>query len=75
MSAAGAQIYDRRTESFVPRFRSMTDDNVLPFKQRPRVLSEQELDAFRLATRNWHPKMREMMFPEHVKQDRDREQD
>lgn len=53
----------------------MTDDNVLPFKQRPRVLSEQELEAFRLATRNWHPKMREMMFPEHVKQDQDREQE
>lgn len=58
-----------------PQVHFMSDDKIIPFKPRPRVISEQELDAFRLATRNWHPMMREMMFPEHAKQERDREQE
>jgi hypothetical protein len=50
----------------------MSDDKVIPFKPRPRVLSEQELEVFRHTTRNWHPQLRDLMFPEHVKQERER---
>jgi hypothetical protein len=53
----------------------MSDDKVIPFKPRPRVPSQQELEVFRHATRNWHPQLRELMFPDHMKLERERSQD
>jgi hypothetical protein len=53
----------------------MSDDKVIPFKPRPRVLSQQELEVFRHATRNWHPQLRDLMFPDHVKQENERSKD
>lgn len=44
-----------------------TGDNVIPF--RPRPPSEGELDAYRSMTRNWHPQLRQLMFPRHAAQD------
>ncbi len=46
----------------------MTKDNVIPF--RPRPPSDGELDAYRTMTRNWHPQMRQLLFPQHVEHDR-----
>ena len=45
----------------------MPADNVIPF--RPRPPSDGELDAYRDMTRNWHPQMRELMFPRHFEHD------
>lgn len=49
----------------------MSDEKVIPFKPRPREISEQELEVFRHITRNWDPRLRELMLPEHAKQDRE----
>jgi hypothetical protein len=46
----------------------MSDSNIIPFRKRPP--SEQELEMYRKMTRNWHPEMRQLMFPEHFKHDR-----
>jgi len=46
----------------------MSDSTVIPFRKRPP--SEQELEMYRKMTRNWHPEMRQLMFPEHFKHDR-----
>jgi hypothetical protein len=48
-------------------------DNVVPFRKRPP--SEDELEAFRRATKSWHPSLRQLLFPEHTKRDADRERD
>ena len=45
----------------------MSDDKIIPFRKRPP--SENELEIFRKMTRNWHPDMRKLMFPEHVRHD------
>ena len=45
----------------------MTDRKVVPFRKRPP--SESELEAYRRITRNWHPEMQRLMFPEHFKRD------
>jgi len=45
----------------------MSNDNVLPFRKRPP--SAAELQYYRMITRNWHPQMREALFPEHFKHD------
>jgi hypothetical protein len=45
----------------------MSDSNVIPFRKRPP--SENELEIYRKITRNWHPEMRALMFPEHFKHD------
>lgn len=45
----------------------MSDDNVIPFRKRPP--SEAEIQYYRMMTGNWHPRVREMMFPEHFKHD------
>lgn len=50
----------------------MSDDKVIPFKPRPREISEQELEVFRLITRNWPPQLRALMLPEHDKLQRER---
>jgi len=42
----------------------VSDDNVIPFRKRSP--SENELEAFRAMTRNWHPDMRRLVFPEHA---------
>ena len=47
----------------------MTDDNVIPYRKRPP--SEGEMEAYRQMTRNWHPQLRQLLFPEHFKQDPD----
>jgi hypothetical protein len=45
----------------------VSDDNVIPFrKRRP---SKNELEVYRHVTRNWHPQMRELVFPEHSRHD------
>jgi hypothetical protein len=46
---------------------SMSNDNVIPFRKRPP--SESELEIYRQITRNWHPDMRRLMFPEHFERD------
>ena len=43
----------------------MNDDNVIPFRRRPQLPSEAELEAYRQATRNWHPEVRRLKYPEH----------
>ena len=45
----------------------MTHDNVLPFRKRPP--SKAEIEYYRMITRNWHPQMRQALFPEHFKHD------
>lgn len=45
----------------------MGDDNVILFRKRSP--SEVEVEYYRMITRNWHPQMRQMMFPEHFKHD------
>jgi hypothetical protein len=45
----------------------MSDNKVIPFRKRPP--SENELEAYRQMTRNWHPQMRQSVFPEHFKHD------
>ena len=52
----------------------MSDDKVIPFKPRPREISEQELEVFRRMTRNWHPQLRELILPEHARRDRESSQ-
>jgi hypothetical protein len=40
----------------------MSDRKVIPFRKRPP--SQAELEAYRRMTRNWHPEMRRLVFPE-----------
>ena len=47
----------------------MTKDNVIAFRQRPQPPSEAELEAYRQLTRNWHPDVRRLKFPEHYELD------
>lgn len=47
----------------------MTSDNVIPFRKRSR--SEAEMEVYRQATRNWTEQMRELMFPEHFRQEQE----
>lgn len=53
----------------------MSDEKIIPFKPRSREIPEQELEVFRHATRNWHPQLRALMFPEHAKVERERSRD
>ena len=46
----------------------MSNDNVIPFRKRPP--SETELEYYRIMTRDWHPQMRQAMFPELFEHDR-----
>lgn len=46
----------------------MTERKIIPFRRRPP--SEAELEVYRRITRNWHPELRRMMFPEHSMGDR-----
>jgi hypothetical protein len=50
----------------------MADDNVIPF--RPRPPSDTELEVYKQMTRNWHPQMRQLMFPKHFEHDQPRDQ-
>ena len=43
----------------------MSERVVVPFRQRPP--SEAEFEAYRQMTRDWHPDLRQLMFPEHFK--------
>jgi hypothetical protein len=45
----------------------MSDQKVVPFRKRRPSLTE--LEVYRHITRNWHPEMRQTMFPEHFKLD------
>lgn len=45
----------------------MTDRKVIPFRKRPP--SKAELEAYERMTRNWHPEMRRLLFPEHFRRD------
>lgn len=47
----------------------MADDKVIPFRKRPP--SEGEMEAYRHFTRNWSSQLRQLLFPEHFKQERD----
>lgn len=52
----------------------MADDRkVIPFRKRPP--SQAELEAFERMTRNWHPEMRRLLFPEHFRKDKIRAAD
>jgi hypothetical protein len=44
------------------------ENNVIPFRKPPP--SHAELEIYRRITRNWSPALRQMLFPEHFKQDR-----
>ena len=48
----------------------MSEQKVVPFRKRPP--SQAELEAYRRVTRNWHPEMRRLVFPEHFQQDQAR---
>ena len=50
----------------------MNDEKVVPFRKRPP--SEAELEMYRRVTQNWHPEMRRLMFPEHFRHDKDRDE-
>ena len=45
----------------------MSADNVIPFRKRQPPPSEVELEMYKRMTRDWHPQLRELMFPEHFK--------
>jgi hypothetical protein len=45
----------------------VSDRKVIPFRKPPP--SKGELSVYRLMTRNWHPEMRQLIFPEHFKLD------
>jgi hypothetical protein len=46
----------------------MADDRkVIPFRKRPP--SQAELEAYQRMTRNWHPEMRRLFFPEFAEKD------
>jgi hypothetical protein len=47
----------------------MSDDKVIPFRPRPRVISDGELDVYHRMTRLWHPEMQRLMCPEYAKHD------
>ena len=49
----------------------MSDAKVIPFRKRPP--SEIELEVYRQVTRNWAPAMRQLMFPEHFRQEQARD--
>ena len=42
---------------------AMSDRKVIPF--RPRPPSKSELEFYARMTRNWSPKLKELMFPRH----------
>jgi hypothetical protein len=44
----------------------VSDDKVVPF--RPRPPSKSEVNVYTRMTRNWSPELRELMFPEHFRQ-------
>jgi hypothetical protein len=48
----------------------MSDQKVIPFRKRPPT--EEELEIYRQITRNWHPEMQRLMFPEHFERDNGR---
>ena len=48
----------------------MSDSNVIPFRKRPP--SEMELESYQRMTRNWHPDLKQLMFPEHFRLEQDR---
>lgn len=45
----------------------MADEKVVPFRKRPP--SQAELEAYLRMTRNWHPEMRRLVFPELFKKE------
>jgi hypothetical protein len=45
----------------------MSDRKVIPFRKRPP--SQAELEAYMRMTRNWHPEMRRLVFPELFKKE------
>lgn len=49
----------------------MNDSNVIPFRKRPP--SDVELEVYERMTRNWHPELKQMMFPEHFKREEQRD--
>ena len=50
----------------------MAEDNVIQF--RPRPPSDTELESYRRMTRNWHPQMRQLLFPKYAEHDQPQEQ-
>jgi hypothetical protein len=48
----------------------MADEKVVPFRKRPP--SQAELEAYMRMTRNWHPEMRRLVFPELFKKEQAR---
>lgn len=45
----------------------MSDRKVIPFRKRPP--SQAEMEAYMRMTRNWHPEMRRLVFPELFKKE------
>jgi hypothetical protein len=52
---------------------TVADDNIIPFRKRPP--SEGEMDAYLQFTRNWSSQLRQLLFPEHFKQERNAGED
>lgn len=48
----------------------MDQNNVIPFRKRPP--SDIEVETYERMTRNWHPELKQMMFPEHFKREQDK---
>ena len=53
----------------------MSDEKIIPFRPRPRVISDDELEAFLHATRNWPPQLRELMFRDYANLQRERQKE
>jgi hypothetical protein len=43
--------------------------NVIPFRPRPRLPTQAELEIYRQVTRNWLPDVRRLVFPDHYEID------
>lgn len=49
----------------------MSDEKVIPFRKRPP--SETELEVYRRITRQWSSLMRQMMFPDYFRYEKENE--
>ena len=48
---------------------SDSQSNVIPFRKRPP--SEIEVEMYQRMTRNWHPELKQLMFPELYKREQE----
>jgi len=46
----------------------MAESNVIPFRKRR--ASDGEMAAYRMFTRNWSPELRQLMFPDYFREEK-----